>query len=164
MASNEQTERLDFVRRAIPRLRRLGYAALADQNAADDLLLAMLADARQMTSLAVSPPVSRSLDLYRLYADTLERNAVHSINVHVIRRHVRPRTQNAIAARLWALSPLERMPVILTCLEGFSLAQTVYILQRPVGVVEAALASALAALDPDAFTNDPPSPRASSEA
>lgn len=127
---------------------------MADQNAADRMLRAVLSDARQMHRLAQLAPVSRSLELYRLYAETLERCAASPPKVRAIRRHMRPTTPHAAAARLWTLTLLERLAVTLTRLDAFTTAQTVYILQRPTGVVEEALTSAFAALDPEDLTTE----------
>ena len=148
------TASLDGVRRAIPQLRRLGYAALADQTAADRILSAALSDGREMHRLARLASISRSLELYRLYAQALERFDAAPSKVRAIRTHINPRTTHAVAARVWTLTLFERLVVALTRLDGFTTAQTVYVLQRPTAVVEEALTSALAALDPEGTTSD----------
>lgn len=154
MALPDPTSPLQRVRLDLPRLRRLGYVAHADQGEADRLLLSTLDNAREMRRLGALPPASRSMELFRLYRAHLEAAGVRTSKVHAIRAHLRPHSTEAIAARLWSLSWLERIAVALTRLDTFSTAEAVYILQRPRPVLEDALERAFLHIDPQGFSGD----------
>lgn len=129
------------------RLHRYGFLVSADLVAAGKLLDQLTADgpARESSSDAMS----RERELFRQLTCLLRRAVPEP---HTNLRFVRasyPISPASFAAALWGMSFTTRAILVLVCVEGFSLAESAFIVDMPLAQAEHFMAQAFNILGTD---------------